>query len=335
MNNTQETAYYSGVIELDVKALEPIIHSESSSGNESYLRTQDFVLESGEIVQVPFISGNAIKHFIRENGAKFAIETMGIKDGELSIPLVDLLASGGQLSKKGTAIDVNRARKLETLFPLLGVCAYSAGNTMQRAKISVSHLQLVCEENRERMPDKYLETPQSKLSSWDYRGDDFGTRPDSKHDRLFQRKLLPIDSQKLLDKAVEQLNTKGKPKKDKDDIRMIYKFQCIKAGALLWGDVHYKDLTEMEMAALSSAFSYACAGETNGRFSFYIGAKNSVGFGKVGIKFTTLNKIIDIKPPTYSEQAGLIQIKTLSQKYIDHLHTNRDEILTTLRAITL
>jgi len=75
---------------------------------------------------VPFISGNSFKHTIREAGVDHALTAMGVADGSLTKPVVDLLFSGGHLSKSGSAVNLSKARALAELFPILGVCGYSA-----------------------------------------------------------------------------------------------------------------------------------------------------------------------------------------------------------------
>ena len=121
---------HSGTLIFTAVAMDPIHHGAGTEGNTQLLRMQDLVLDDGTPARVPFISGNSIKHQIRAGGVKFALKAMAVQAGTLTKGVVDLLFSGGALTKSGSAVNLSQARDLAALFPILSVCGYAAGNFM-------------------------------------------------------------------------------------------------------------------------------------------------------------------------------------------------------------
>jgi len=330
--------YVSGKIDLDIKALEPICHGERTSGNHTLLRTRSIV-HANRITQIPFLSANSVRHLIREAGAKHALEVMEVEDGTLSQALIDLIGSGGQLSKKGTVVNAKKARELEANFPVLKLLGYSAGNTIWEGALKVSHWNLVCAENAEDLPD-WLAAETATLatySAWDYRTEEMGVRMDAKRIPLFERKLLVQTQRQLLDTAAEKLDLKAKGKKDPDEIRMMFTFEAIAKGARLYGDIIYRDLTEMDLCCLVAALSYATIGKTtDGRYIYLVGAKTSGGFGRVGIRFQSSRKL-DIKPVEFVPDDAALSIgnESMVDVYTNHLRRNREAIIQALKEAVL
>lgn len=325
-------------IKIRMTAMSPVIHGAGTSGNEQVLRMESILFErNGVMVQasVPFLSGNSLKHQIRAAAARYALRAMGV-DGGLSKAVVDLLFSGGHLNGKGTAIGMDQSRKLEHLFPVIGLCGASYGNSMTESKISVGHANLVCDENRWRLPLDLLDHPAASLSASDYIVRDFGTRHDQTGS-VEGRKVLALEDQaatsarktKLLDKAAKgEVKDKG----DKgDSAQMIYSFQAVAAGSVWWSDVRVKDLSALELFALRSAFYEMSHGLVDDRHEMSFGAKSSIGYGKFRVALAT-----DLRIPAPEMAAGDSALATLNGTdqgvYNAHLKDRRDEILAALNA---
>jgi hypothetical protein len=317
----------SARIDIVATALEPIHHGAGTSGNTQLLRTQDIVLPDGRHVRVPFISGNSIKHMIRDAGSRFAIEAMGIQDGSLTKGVTDLLFSGGALTKIGSSLNLASGRKLEDMFPLLGLCGYSAGNTMTQSKIRVNNLHLVCEENAWRAPGSLQGHEAMKLRAGDLRSEEFGTRHESSR-RPYVAKML-VGGEK------DRLNALAESPEKGDSAQMIYDYEIIKPGSVFWGSLYFDDITEMEQAAFKSALSTACEGRgPDGGFLFRVGAKSSIGCGLVSMILTGQIKE-PVRAPGYTETKDLVCLDTQADlvAYTKHLHDNSEEIAKTLTAV--
>lgn len=323
--------HLTGKIDIRATALEPLVHGAGTSGNTQLLRTQDIMLPDGTMTKVPFISGNSIKHKLRACAVQYALDAMGVEDHSMTKPEIDLLFSGGHLSKSGAAIDLTMARELEQLFPALSLCGYSAGNTMTESKIRVSHLHVVCAENAWRLPDDLLEHPALALRAGALRVEEFGTRHDqaTKH---VSRRLLTEGANDAV--AKRKTKTLAAPKEDGpaergDSAQMIYEFSSIAAGATLWGTIQVAELTELEQAALSSAFHYAATDRRGDSIVMGVGAKNAIGYGSIKVE---LRGSIRVAPPRYEATSELTHAgDTLASRYTTHLRERKGEILAALR----
>lgn len=325
----------SGRLELTATALDALHHGAGTSGNTQLLRVQDIVHPvTGLPARVPFISGNSFKHRIRDAGVRFALAAMGVDEGTLTKPQVDLLFSGGSLSKTGSAVNLEHARQIERLFPALSLCGYSAGNTMQPSKIRVDNLHLVCAENDWRVPDGLRELPSLKHRAALYRGEAFGTRHEPTRQAHVARLLTAAESERL-DLAVSKKQTVKTPEKG-DSQQMIYDFEVVKPGAVFWGAVHLDDLSELEGVALRSALSFACDGvHADGRYLYRLGAKNSIGYGRVAVTFTGALRE-GIRPPDFRPGADLVpagQCDPALDAYRAHLRSEREAILGALAGV--
>lgn len=330
MNKTEER--YSGKLDYTAIAIDPIHHGAGSEGNTQLLRTQDILLPDGTPTRVPFISGNSIKHMIRDGGVRFALEAMGINAGALSKALVDLMFSGGALTKSGSAVNLAHARKIAEIFPILSLCGYSAGNFMQASKINVSHLHLVCSENTYRIPVHLREDPQINNRAMVARAEDFGTRHEPTTDSLVFG-LLTTDSQEKQN-ADTRMNQHKKQRKSQ---QMIYDFEVIRPGSKWFGDIIFNDLTQFELASLRSALERAAVSTHDGALLFHIGAKSSVGMGRMAFTFTGGLRST-LSTPSFSPSEAIMPSSFCADSdvmslYIEHLRNNREAILNLLELV--
>jgi hypothetical protein len=321
---------YTGRIDIRATSLSPLVHGAGTSGNSQLLRKMPVIQPDGTIARVPYLSANSIKHKLRASATQYALDAMGVEDRSLSKPEVDLLFSGGHLSKSGAAIDLTAARKIEELFPVLSLCGYSAGNVINEGKINVRHLKLVCAENAESIPDDLREHPALRLRAGAQTVEEFGTRHDMSN-RAIGRKLLTGEAQAA--QAKKRTKALAAPKEDGpaargDSAQMIYEFGAVAAGATWWGSIWIADLTELEQAALASAFHYAATDRIGERLAISMGAKTGVGYGEMAV---AIRGSMRIAPPVFQETALARPEDTLGQRYTEHLRTRKDEILAAIR----
>lgn len=330
----------TGKIEIRATALSMIVHGAGTSGNTQHIRTAPWVTPEGEIVEVQMLSGNSLKHQIREGAASYAIDAMGVADHSLTKAKVDLLFSGGHLSKSGAAVDLAQARAFEALFPPLSLCGYSAGNVMTQSKISVSDLNVVCAENRNRMPDDMLDHPHAKLYASMLLADAFGTRHDMAQRTTGRRLLTEAANEaqvKRRTKALKKPSREGTESAESPDpidevtgetAQMLYEFGGIMAGSVLYGEILVHGVTELERAALASAFQYLATDRIDGRMVMRVGAKSSIGYGKIAVE---LRGSIRVDSPRYVADTALVAAgDTLAERYTAHMREHRDEILAAL-----
>lgn len=326
------TDHITGCLDMDATALDPIHHGAGTIGNVQVLRTQSIILEDGSEAEVPYISGNSLKHVIRDGGARFALEVMDPAPGEFSKGMIDLLFSGGGLTKGGSAVNLSKARELERLFPLLPVVGYSAGNTMTSSKLRVDHLHLVCAENRWRMPDELKALVVAERPAGAFRAEEFGTRHDALRSPTVAA-LLESETRKLIEtERSAKADAKGAQGKVKDSAQMIYEFETIRAGSRFWGRVGFRDLSPLEVGALQSALGRASNGVHGDAHVFHLGGKSAIGFGRMAIRFSGVLR--HIERPRTEETAALAAIGSASvpvAAYVDHLRAHRADLVAALR----
>jgi hypothetical protein len=331
----------SGRLDFEARALEPLHHGAGTSGNTQILRTQRIYSPTvGRIVRLPYISGNSFKHLIRAGSTKFALEAMGIEDGTLTKPVVHLLFSGGALGKKGSTVKIDKARELEKLFPALSMCGYSAANNMPPSKLKVDHLHLVCQENLFRMPAHLQKTPEAEKRMAEFRSEEFGTRHEPTRMDHTAKRMLPAEileaDQKSMSLAADQVDRGTAREKQSGTAQMLYEFETITTGGLWWGGLWFDELTELELAALKSGLAYAARGKAgDGGIVFMLGAKSSVGFGRVSAQFT--GALREVSAPQYKTSdlpvPGDKKDGTELKSYVVHLKENKDDILALLQAV--
>lgn len=325
-----------GKLEMRVTTLEALHHGAGSSGNTALLRTEDVILDDGRRAKVPFVSGNTVKHMIREAGVRHALSVLGLD--RLSVPVVHLLFSGGHLSKTGGAgVDMRRARRLSEVFPILGLCGFSAGNVMTDSKVRCSKLHLVCEENRWRLPADCLEMPHAAQRSGAYRGEEMGTRREPTHSAHVRALLSDADRKLLDDGATEKLEASraGEASERGASAQMIFEHEVLLPGARLFGTIGYHGLGDMELAALVAALSYACDGaHPGGGLLYRFGARSSVGMGLCSVQFEGAAKRLIGVPEFEPSDEVLPAVGNAGDAamvaYVEHLRKYRDEIVTTL-----
>lgn len=251
-------------VALTVTLTAPLHHGAGSAGNTSLLRRQDIMLPDGTRAKVPFVSGNSLRHRLRDALAWHMADTLEVPDGSLSKAAVDLLWSGGALTRTGAETDLERARRIEQLLPVLTLLGYAAGSDLAAGTVNVSHLHLVCAENAWRLPAALAGHPQAQVRAGALQGEEFATRRDVAGG--------PVD--RLIDTAV------GAPK----TTQMIYDLQVVKPGAVLYGEITMQaGATTAQQAVLAAALELAAPGR-DGHREIHLGAKNAVGYGRARLE---------------------------------------------------
>lgn len=248
-------------IDLMFTLTSPLHHGSGSAGNTSLIRTQDIVLPDGRQAAVPFVSGNSFRHQLRDVLAWHTVTTLDLEPGSLSKPAVDLLWSGGAITSTGSQVDLERARRIEQIYPALGLFGYAGGSDMVAGTLRVSNLHLVCRENAWRLPQSLVDHPHATRSSGLMRGEAFGTRHD------------------VANTAVDRLVATAGKIVQPDTTQMIYEMQVLKPGSILWGEIsmtpaatptHHRIIhTALNMLAPDGAVALA--------------AKTAVGYGRATV----------------------------------------------------
>lgn len=141
-------------IEIVLRAAQPIAHAEGTVGNAQVAMRRKVRLPNGRWTRVPYVTGDTMRHGLREAGAYALLEAAGLLEAPaLSEAALRLLFAGGMVM--GAAADVvrmdeeRRMRETIPILPLLGGCV---GNRIVPGKIEVGDAWLICEESAHILP---------------------------------------------------------------------------------------------------------------------------------------------------------------------------------------
>lgn len=323
---------YTGRIDIRAIALDALHHGAGTQGNTVVLRRQEVLQANGEIDTVPFISGNSIRHMIRDAGVRYALEAMAVPEGTLSKAVVDLLFSGGSLTSKGS-MTLEKARRIAELFPILPVLGYSAGSRITGGRLEVANLHLVCSQNQHRKPEGLIAADAHRwgVDASAQTSTEFGTRHDA-------ARITHAAAYLALPPASPAPSDGKKKPKPEDSTQMIYEWETIMPGAEFFGSIGYRGLKEAELAALVSALSHGCEGRhSDGGYLYLVGAKRGTGHGRMSWHFHGLARPLASPTMETSDRAlpALVEDQHASRldAYREHLATQREAILRELEEI--
>lgn len=281
-----KTIEWSGV----VTALSSVFHGGGQSiGVNAKLRREKFVQPDGTVEDVPVISGNGLRGLLRDRGMFHMCRALGYGVNEdtgevrgLPLSAFYFLFSGGALAKGGGAnsgIDIDRARELRALIPLVGVFGGAMGNQIMPGKLKVDKMIPICAETRHLLPAPWTDSPVPSI--WEYLQEEMYTRKDDeKHEHL--RVLIDAGQRLLLESAASAKRNAAVQPVVQDDTgqkqQMMYYVETFAAGTPFYWSLVLDDATDVEFDAFATAL---------GEFARmpFIGAKSNVGLGRVQVRF--------------------------------------------------
>lgn len=305
-------------------ALSSIAHNGGQSfGITSKLRREKFVQPDGSTEEIPVISGNSLRGMLRDRGMLHMCKTLGYgvneESGEVSglnLAAFYFLFSGGTLTSEGSekGIDIDRARKLRELIPLVGVFGGASGNQIMPGKAKIGKAIPICAETLHLLPESFR--PENAQSIWEYIQEEMYTRKDDeKNEHL--RKVISGPIRGVLDGATPKQAKKIGAQKEHPQ-QMMYYVETLAAGVSFHWRITLDDVTDCEFEAfLTTLIEFS-------RMPF-IGGKSAVGLGEVSIKF---DKWIQIDSRVNSEAKEVAL--PLGKLYQQHLAGRGEEIRETL-----
>lgn len=235
----------------------PFHHGAGAAGNTALLRTQDVIQPDGRVARVPFLSANSMRHGLRDALAWHTVKTLDIQPGTLTKAQVDLLWSGGAVTKTGAQTDLAMLRRVEEHLPWLAMMGYAAMSDIVAGTLRVQDMILECSENEARLD------AECEHSAAFYRDEVFGTRMDQ----------ATSPSARLVELTEGEVGS----------TQMIYSLQVLIPGSVLHGGVSLTAAaTSAHIEALRAAIElWAPNGVA------FLGAKTAVGYGRAHIETMT------------------------------------------------
>lgn len=124
-----------------VESQEPISHIGETLSTVAQFKREK-TLFRGKIIEIPVVSGNALRGIMRRRGSYHLLELLGIHKENLGEDVQHALFSGGMLKKGagGGTIDMNFIKELRTTLPLMSVWGTTIGQQMIGGKLDVGQL---------------------------------------------------------------------------------------------------------------------------------------------------------------------------------------------------
>lgn len=146
--------------EVLLRALQPIAHAEGTIGNETIAMRRKVRMPNGEIPTVPIITGDTMRHQMREAAAMCLLDGLGMLDQpSLTEAATRLLFNGGMLTSKGAGAGVKLSdfRALNELVPSLALFGGCANGQLVPGQLEVTDAVPIAEETQSIIPAWMLE----------------------------------------------------------------------------------------------------------------------------------------------------------------------------------
>ncbi len=207
-------------------ATAPISHIGETASTGSYFQT--IKTSNGRL---PIITANSVRGTLRDNGAKYLLDALGIK---VNKEIFNVLFSGGNLN--GTMKnDVFKAKSVREHFPFVSLFGGGLGDMIMAGKMIVGNLYPLTSETYE-----MLNEPMTDIS-WKNLIDEIEfTRTDDGKDDIL----------------AEYMTDPGEDKKAKASTQMRFAVQYMAEGTEFVQDIYFFDnVTDLEMGAFYSAMT--------------------------------------------------------------------------------
>jgi hypothetical protein len=311
-----------------IRAMDPISHSEGTIGNDAiFMRTKVLDQQCREVM-VPYITGNALRHQVREAAVYCTLDAAGLLDDpQLSRGALRLLFRGGMLTKRGdgSVINIDRYRELVALFPPLAILGGCIDNRSVPGQLIVDEAMVLCLETQHLWPawaadwvrQNKIQTPHEAdcMEKVQRVGMDPELQPEKLNLLTSGERVAAWGKQLAREDAHEQADSKL-AKESKSDM-MPYSFERLARGTLFWWGIECRTYSDLEF----DAFNYSVGCLLN---NFRIGGKRATGHGR--LEFVAGCRI------HFRPQAGDLENvdKTLAPKcgdlYKRHVRERADEL---------
>ena len=131
-----------------LEAETPIAHHSESIGNCAVAMREKIRQEDGSFANVPLITGDTMRHGLREAAAHAMLSASGIADqGTLTAAALRLLFAGGMITGAQDATRIDDYRTMSDLVPPLTLLGGCVQNRAIPGRINVDAAVLICEES--------------------------------------------------------------------------------------------------------------------------------------------------------------------------------------------
>lgn len=231
-----------------IQAISPIHHGgDEKTGSETMLRRMKYYV-GDKIIEIPYISGNAIRGYLRRLVMQDFLERLSYKVRNLK--LYHALFSGGVLETVDTGagvIDLELLRAIRKYLVPISVFGFAYRNQIVEGKLIVGHALPICRELNEYLPHK------SDKSFYEFLDWEFATRKEE---------------------------IKADKKSDEPKVQMLYRYEVFIPGTRFYHHFVLLDMNNVE----ESFFTHMLKLWSERSF---IAGRSSAGCGEIILHYDT------------------------------------------------
>ncbi len=243
---------HTAKIRLVLRLESPAFHGgDYKTGSETLFRRLKFLTENGDIIEIPYISGNEIRGQLRRITMRDFLRRVNYE--VKSLRLYHSLFSGGVLEESTSSsetphLDVELRRRIRKMLVPVSLFGFAYRNQVVEGKLRVMHALPICREIRDYLPSDIVSryTAHAERSIYEYLDWTF-------HTRHAEEKRVSEEEQA---------------------VQMLYRFEVLIPGTLLYTEIICEDCNEVERSCLAHMIELW-------KSRPFIGGKSSTGYGKV------------------------------------------------------
>lgn len=314
-------AKYSFLLEAET----PIAHHSEVLGNAALFMRQKVRRPDGSFEEVPYLTGDACRHQLREAASYAFLAAAGIADkGTLCEGALRLLFNGGMLTGRGDGATVNLTEyaKLCDLYPPLALFGGCVSNRSVPGRLIVDEAILVCEENAHRVPPSVLSLVGQVSEAGAHLEERTRVRMDATLDPQ-KRALLTAGARGLVE---QRLLSSEKASTDKDakgaseskSSMMPRSFEALCAGSLFYWRAEARCMSDLDEDTFKVAIAAWLTNAT-------VGGKKGSGHGRLRVKAAFESKWEPLAREEF-KSSDLAQDGVVGQLFRAHVTARREDI---------
>ena len=266
-----------------MQADQPIAHHAEVFGNSAISMRRKVRQPDGAWAQVPIVTGDTMRHGLREAAAYAVLDAVGMLDAPaLTESALRLLFAGGMITGKGgesSTIKLDGYREMVDLMPPLALLGGCAQNRSIPGRMQVDDAVLICEETRhlwspwirEQMAERVTDTCRAHVEEVQRVRMDPSLTPD--------KRALLTDGGREIEKrlgAHERASEKNDAlsKDDAKSTMLPRRFETVVAGSLFSWGVTAVCLSDLDVGALNTMVGAFLSNAV-------VGGKRATGHGRM------------------------------------------------------
>lgn len=314
--------------EFILKSKSPIAHHSESFGNSSILMRKRVRQPDGALVDVPIITGDTMRHGLREASSYALLEAADLLGENLTESALRLLFSGGMVTGGGSQVRLDDYRRWTELMPPLSILGGCAGNRVIQGQIQVDEALLVCDETEPHLSDWALDQIEGPLSSARSLTEEVQRVRMDPTLSPEKRKLLEVSEleqveQRLLDSEEATEDDNPKAKEESKSSMMPRRHQRVIQGSLWWWSltgIVYNELERDTLLTMLAAFLGNAV----------VGGKRGTGHGKLE---AVSARQIDLGTWKKKSQSLALQESSIGDLFRSHVEERSQLLLEMLQGI--